>query len=477
MRLLGQALGIVALIIFCLLPPVEPLTVLGMRAIGVFLFTVIWWICVGIGYPSILCIVLLIIFGVVSPEESFALSLGHWIVIFLIGCFGLSEGLNVTGFSRRFALWFLTRRFVAGRPKLLLAMFLLSCTIMGCIMSQTVTVVIFITIAESMLQALGYKKGDSFAAAIMMGIAWAATVSYTITPFAHAGNVMMIDWLQRDFSYTISFLHWMVVGIPMGLLAYIIMMCFFWFVVRPDFSKFNSMSNEYLDNELPKLGSLKREEKITIGVFLGVVVCWVLPGLISNVLPEVDFFLKRIGLATPAIVGSCLLCIISVKKKPVLSYGQWMKSIEWSSLMLVAAVMLLGNIIAKPETGIVKFLTEYLGPLIIDMPTQIFVFFLLLLAVLQTNLISNLVSQALVYNIAMPVADSSSLNLVAIGVTLSAASNYAFALPSATIATALVIGSGWVSVKYLFRYGVILIIPMVLLLTFIFYPFASYVFQ
>ena len=53
---IGPAIGTILLLVFLLLPPIEPLTPLGMKTIGIFLFTAVWWATVGIGYPSVLCI-------------------------------------------------------------------------------------------------------------------------------------------------------------------------------------------------------------------------------------------------------------------------------------------------------------------------------------------------------------------------------------------------------------------------------------
>ena len=218
---IGPGLGVVALLVFLLPPPFAPLTPLGMKVVGIFLFTIIWWVTVGTGYPSILCLVLFAMTGVMTPNTLFAASWGHWLILFLLGIYGLSEGLRVTGFSRRFALWFVTRPFVAGRPWMLVAMFLLACFLMGSVMTSVATCVVFMAIAEPMLEAIGYKRGDKFAAMLMMGIAWAATACSVMTPIAHPCNMLVMDFVQRDFGHSISFLQWMTFGIPMGLLTFL----------------------------------------------------------------------------------------------------------------------------------------------------------------------------------------------------------------------------------------------------------------
>ncbi len=224
---LGACLGVILLAVFLLLPPFEPLTEVGMKIVGVFLLTVFWWIFVDVGFSSFLCIALLAVTGILTTKEAFAGSMGSWLPLFLIGCFGLSEAVSLSGFSQRFAMWFLTRPIARGRPWLLLALFFLAVTIFGAVMSSTVTTIVFTAIAIPMLEGIGYKKGDRFAATLIMGIAWAATASFIMTPIGHGSNMLGIEWIHRDTGYAISFTQWMAVGIPVGLLAYLLTVAFF----------------------------------------------------------------------------------------------------------------------------------------------------------------------------------------------------------------------------------------------------------
>jgi len=271
-----------------------------MKVAGIFLFTVIWWATSGRGFTSIISIVLLAVTNVMTPTEIFANSWGNRLVLMLVGAFGLSEALRFTGFSRRFALWFISRKFVSGHPWRLVAMFLLACTVLGSFTSSTNACLVSLAIAEPMLQTMGYKKGDRFAAMLIMGIAWAATSSSAITPIAHSTVLTMIDWLQRDFSYRVGFPHWIAFGIPVGLLSYLVLLAFYRYIVRPDVRLISSPETfEYIRQQASALPPVTLQEKTSIGVFLSVVAIWIVPSLISSTLPQVSTYLDKLGTAIP----------------------------------------------------------------------------------------------------------------------------------------------------------------------------------
>ncbi len=466
------------LLVFLLLPPLEPLTAVGMKVVGIFLFTIIWWATMGIGYPSILCIALLALTGAMTPKAVFAASWGNYLILFILALFGLAQCFRLTGFSHRFALWFLTRPFTVGHPWLMIAMFLLGPLLLGGVMSGTATCITFMAIAEPMLGALGYKKGDRFAATLMMGIGWTATAAFIMTPIGHASNVMLIEWIQRDTSYVISFPLWMAVGVPTGLLLYLLILGYLRFVVRPNVSKFSGTAVEYVRQEKDKIGAMKLEEKLVVGIFLVVVVCWMLPGLAGNILPGVSAYFDKIGYAIPPLVGACLLCIIRVKNQPLMTFQQWMAGVPWGAIALIAAIMAIRDVVGSPETGIPQLLANLFQPIATSAPFFVYRLIGQIWVSTQTNIMSNLVSACLVYGAMVPAAIGAGVgNPVALGFTIFAGARAGFALPSATTNTALVTGSGWVPVGFMIRHGFAVTIGVILLCIFVVYPWASFVFR
>jgi sodium-dependent dicarboxylate transporter 2/3/5 len=449
-----------------------------MKTIGVFLFTVSWWLAVGVGFPSLVCIALLAATGVMASKEVFALSWGSYLILFVIGALGLAECLRRTGFSSRFALWFLSRPFTVGHPWIMVSTFVLTCTLMGAFMPTTAVCVIFMAIAEPMLLALGYKKGDKFAAMLMMAIGWISITAMVMTPIGHGSNLVLIEWVKRDFGYSIGFTKWLAIGIPTGVMYSLIVLAYFRLVVRPDVSRFGAEAAKYIRQERSKMGAMKLEERLAIAVFLIVALFWLMPDVGQGLLPGVSEYVGDLGFAVPPLIGAGVLCVLRVKGKPLLTFPQWMNGVPWSTVALIGAIMALRTALGKPETGIPELLNSFFQPLAIGAPFSLYRLIGQLWAITQTQFMSNFVTVTLVYTAMMPAAVNAGLgNPVALAFSMWYGARAALALPSATSTTAMVTGSGWVPVSFMARYGFPLIIPMALFFAFVCYPLATLIFR
>ncbi len=335
----GALLGIAALISFLVLTPVSPLTSYGMRAAGVLLFTVIWWVFgpVDVAVTSALCVMLLAFTGTLSPAEAYR-GLGDPLIWFLVGVFGIGRAMELSGVFRRFALFLMTRGFVQRSPWILPMMFLFAASLISGFMSWLAVFVIFMTILTGIFEAMGYRKGDAMPALLIMALAWGAEIGSVISPAGSALNPTIISWIQRDTGYVITYFQWMGFGVPMWIMRLGLLLLIFRFIMRPDVASFGTKAKEYIRLEYDKLGQWSAQEKITLGVFLGIILLWALPGMLDTFLtPAVKtFFTKNVGLHVPALVGASLLCLVRPKGRALLTVPEWMSAVEWGTIILVA---------------------------------------------------------------------------------------------------------------------------------------------
>ncbi len=467
------------LLAVCVLaPPIAPITSLGMKVIGIFGFTMIMWLFEGLGHSSFLCLALVVILGVMPLKDTFAISTGNHLAVFTIAAFGLAQALRYSGFSRRLALWFVSRRITAGRPWVFMAMFWFATWFMGCFTSGSATCITFMTIAEPMLVELGYKKGDHLAAMLMVGIAWCATIAFISTPIGHTTNFLFIEWMKRDTGYAITFPKWIIGGAPVSLLFLASVLAYFRFALRLDMEKFKDAAANWVREEAGKLGPMKPEEKVAIGVFLAVVVCWLIPGFFMGIMPGVAGYFDKMGVAIPPLVGACLLCVIKFKNKPVLSFQEWMGGVAWETFALLGAIYVFAELMGNPKTGLSEFFAQTFAPVATGAPFFVYRAVAQFWVLIQTQLMSNTVSATTVYQALMPTAIATKIgNPVALGFAIWFGARCAFATPSASTNCALVTGSGWVPVPFIIRHGIMVSIIAALLALFVVYPWCALIFR
>ena len=168
------------------LPPVEPLTALGMRLIGVFLGLLYGWIFIDIVWPSMAGLLALMLVGGMKPVALLNRSFGDPIVVMMFFIFVFCATINHYGLSRFISLWFITRKFVAGRPWVFTFTFLASMFILGGLTSASPAAIIGWSILYGICDVCGYKKGDGYPTMMVFGIVFASQVGMSLIPFKQA---------------------------------------------------------------------------------------------------------------------------------------------------------------------------------------------------------------------------------------------------------------------------------------------------
>ena len=144
---------------FGLLDPVEPLTPLGMRLVGVFLGVLYGWVFIEIVWPSLAGLLAMMLVGGMKPVTLLNNSFGHPIVQMMFFIFVFCATINHYGLSRFISLWFITRKFVAGRPWLFSFTFLASIFILGALTSAAPAALIGWSIPVRRVRGLRLQEG------------------------------------------------------------------------------------------------------------------------------------------------------------------------------------------------------------------------------------------------------------------------------------------------------------------------------
>lgn len=444
------------LIVQLLLPAGNGLTEGGVSTLAIFIGTIWLWIFVGVDWPSLLAPAALIIAGVLDQTTMMAVSFGNFNFAFVMATMLINTCLIKLGVVEYIAAWFTTRKFVAGHPWRFIIMFCLSCYVVALFMDCTPVTLVYLTLADSVCAELGYKKGSKFGKCLVAAILWLVVIAYAATPISHAIAVMIISSIEAATGYTVSFIDYMKVGMPFGALFFVITMVFFRLFVKPETENFKNYDPE---ERRKSMKPLSIEAKISIVVFLLVVLCWMMPDIFRGITPGLSAWFSSIGTVAPVIVGCVVLAIIHIKDKPILDVKKDIYSISIPTLIFVVGIQSFANSINNDATGVATWLGNIFTPMISTLSPFLIVAVTLALAIILTQFLSNLVVQTLFFTAFAPVliaynaSGAGHVSVVAWGILLSIGVNISFLFPSAYICAPLCYTSGYLEVKDGVKWG------------------------
>lgn len=464
-QLIGFCIGPALFLLSALASPLPEVTPVGMRTLGIFLWTITWWILEPIPIPmtSLMSLALLVLCGVMTVDGAFV-TWSNWIILFQIGAFIIGHAMHIHGLARRFAYRMASSRLVAGNPWRILVLFGLGAAALSSVLSNTVTTMIFMSMALGLSGTLRFQPGSRFAEAIYLAIAWGATAGGIVTPVGAPTNLIAIG-MANSLGYRIGFLHWTLICLPVGAVTLLAVFFVFRFVIPPEMPEWQ-ISPSLLREELKKLGPLTRQERIVAGVFLAAVFLWMLPDLVPLFVTggRQSYYsiwvTRNLDWSVTAVIMATSLFVIPVdwkNRRFAMTWDEAMKGVEWGTISLIAAALGLGNAVAHRTLGIGPFLQQIFSSLSRAADSQ----FLLVLGlvgftVILTSLISNLAAVGMVGAVVQAIGSSTGLNPIALLVAVGLAASMAFPLPIGTPYNAMVFASGYVRIGTMIKGGTVM---------------------
>ncbi len=465
-----------ALLMLCggFLPPMFGLSQLGMQVVCIFVGTILLWMFVSVTWPSLLCIVALILTPLYKYSTALNGSMGGWITSFVLFSSMVTYALRQTGFLRRVAVWFVTRPFAKKNPWLFVGLLFLAPLFIGSFMSPIPAFVVCLPIAEQIFAELKYEKGDRFPQVTVLGILFFASLSTAATPIAHTVTTMALSLFEKDTGAPVDFVKYTIFGVVSCLVIFFVAMVLTKFVCGLETERLQNLDSSVLNQDVAPMDA---REKATLGVFIVVVAMWLLPGIISPVLPGVASAINSLGTPTPAIIGTIVLCVWEIEGKPLMNFNETVsKGVPWGAVFMVAATSILGSALTNEEAGVTTVVSDALSPLIGNMNPILFVLVVAVATVVITNFASNTVTVTLMYSISLPLVYGGAIagvNPAALTCVIGASACVACATPPSTAHAAIAAGTGWLKTDTMLRFGLLWSVTAAVLFAVVGYPIAA----
>jgi sodium-dependent dicarboxylate transporter 2/3/5 len=319
--------------------------------------------------------------------------------------------------------------------------------------SNTATAMVMLPIGLSIVATFSDQRqadAASFAPALLLGIAYAATIGGMGTLIGTPPNALFAAFMAEAYGIEISFFRWMLIGVPLVL----VLLPLAWLVLTRLTFRIGGegplQARAAIAERLAALGPISRAERLVAGVMLSVAACWLFRPLITAALPWLP--LSDAGIAMIGALSLFLLPADLKKGRFLLSWDEAMK-IRWDVLILFGGGLALAAAIGESDlAGWIGDRLTGLGALPI---------FLLLLAVGGLMVfVGELASNTAMAAVFLPVAGATALAMgePAFLLTLPVAlfATLGFMLPVATPPNAVIFASGALQMRHMLRAGAVL---------------------
>lgn len=405
--LFNSIVGIAIMLVFSSLPPIDPITPIGMQVVAIFLGVIYLWTTVDPIWPSLLGVALLGFSNYAPMNQVLMGFLGDPTVVQMLFMMVFIGALVQSGLTNHIGNWFLTRKIINGRPWAFTMMVLLGVYVLASLSNAFAPIFLFWPILYGIFKDLGYKPGDKYATLMLLSIVMASLFGFSTAPFKDVPLILITNYKNLT-GVELNYASYMGLSVPLSLLCLTALVLFMKYVLKPDVSRLKNINVEMFNkNPLPPLNT---KQKILGGAFILYILAMLLPGVLPPTLPVAAFLnANKFGIG---IAFVSVLCAIKLNGEFIINY-QAIKSshVQWSTVFLIAAALSIGNAVTSEATGVTPFLKQAFTPIFGGTTELVFTILLLIIALVLTNFCNS----AVVGMIFLPIVFtfSQSLNFVA----------------------------------------------------------------
>jgi sodium-dependent dicarboxylate transporter 2/3/5 len=276
-------------------------------------------------------------------------------------------------------------------------------------------------------------------------------------------NAFFAGYMHEAYGRTIGFAEWMLLGLPLALIALPLMLFILVRIVYPIRITEIPGGQSYFSDLLREMGAMQRGEKMVRGVFVTTAILWITRPLMEGFVPGMSD-------AGIAIAMALVLFILPVDLKTGTFVMDWKtaEKLPWGVLILFGGGLSLASAIST--TGLASWIGSQME-LFSEWPILAVIFIVTTTIVVLTELTSNTATSAAFLPIAASVAVGLGHDPMVLGIPAVLAASCAFMLPVATPPNAIVFGSSFVTIPQMARAGVVLNTVFIILISLLAYLF------
>ena len=471
----GFTIGLIVFALMLFMPAPDGLTENAWKVAAIVSLMAIWWATEAIPVPvtALLPLALFPLFQITSFKSA-ALPYANPNIYLFLGGFLLAIAIERSGLHKRMALKMILAAGSSGM-KLIGGFMLVAALISMFVMNTSTTLMLLpiglavCSVVATTIPGLNDQDKKFFDTALMLGIAYAATIGGMSTLVGTAPNIVFSAFMLETYGVEISMIDWMTLGVPLAA----VMLFSAWIIltkyVFPISFITSNDTKEHLHRMLDDLGPLSKDE-LKISVIFGLTaLAWIFRKGLDNF--ELLSGLTDAGIA---IISAILLFMIpsSNNKDDLLNWDSSNK-LPWGLLILFGGGLSIAAQINS--TGLGVWIGEGLS-ILGTVPPIMLIFLVAALIIFLTEITSNVATTSTFLPVFGAVAIGLGILPVSLTVPVCLAASCAFMLPVATPPNAIVYGSGKFTIATMMKAGFVLNIIGIFVVTLFAYFIAPQVF-
>jgi len=183
-----------------------------------------------------------------------------------------------------------------------------------------------------------FEEGEekkSIGKTLMIAVPVATMIGGMATPASSSLNLLAIDLLERHTGYTIAFVDWMVIGIPLVIFLTPVA----WFIIIKTYkpSQISSEKIEQFKRNIHVDKKIGRKEAFVISIMAAMLILWISSSWVQG-----------IEVFTVAVLGCVLFFLPGIN---VLSWDEFLPSINWDVIFISGTILTIASIVEKHNIG------------------------------------------------------------------------------------------------------------------------------
>lgn len=460
-KTIGLFTGIALFVFLMLIPAPEGMSDQAWITAGVALLMASWWIseAIPIAATALVPIVLFPVLQIAEIGETTTPYANPLIFLFM-GGFIIAIAMQRWNLHRRIALRIVS--IVGAKPTSIIIGFIIASAFLSMWVSNTATALMMLPIALSVLQFA--RKNDespavptNFEIVLVLAIAYACNIGGIATLIGTPPNALLAGFMLENYDVEISFVQWMMVGIPLVLILLPVMFFILSKLIYPVRMKELPGGNSIIRQQLNEIGTITTPE-IRVAIVFGLTATlWITRPLLSEILPG----LSDAGIAITAGVALFLIPAGTGQNLKLLTWND-LKALPWDILILFGGGLSLAMAIST--SGLAEWIGEAVSGLSV-LPVILLLLSIVLIIVFLTEITSNTATAAAFLPILASTAIGMGQNPMLFVIPAAIAASCAFMLPVATPPNAIVYGSGKITIPQMAKAGLWLNIIISVILT------------